>query len=66
MKEDLCKRCQDKDVECMLHSASLLDPRFKLLPFLSADDKETAHMNLEAKVLQFEDQRVKIQLIKAE
>ena len=66
MKEDLKKRYQDKNAKCIINTASLLDPRFKLLSFLSPEDKEAAHNNLEAKVLQIEDQKVKIQSIKAE
>ena len=66
MKEDVKKRYQDKNAKCIINTASLLDPRFKLLSFLYPDDKEAAHKNLEAKVLQIEDQKVKIQLIKVE
>ena len=66
IKEDLKKRYQDKNAKCIINTASLLDPRFKLLSFLSPDKKEAAHKNLEAKVLQIEDQKVKIQSIKVE
>ena len=54
MKEDLSKRYKDPEVKSFLHYASLLDPRFKLLPFLSSEEKEAAHINLKSRVLQFQ------------
>ena len=66
MREDLGKRYKDVDVKGFLHLASLLDPRFKSLPFLSSEEREAAQTNLLAKVLLFEEQRVQIQAIKEE
>ena len=39
----LCKRYKDAIVKAFHRMASLLYPRFKLLPFLSSKDKEAAH-----------------------
>ena len=66
MREDLNKRYQDNNVKLILHTTSLLDPRFKLLPFLSPQDIEAAQKYLEAKALSFEDQRLKLLAIKVE
>ena len=66
MKEDLCKRYQDPEVKSALQLASLLDPRFKLLPFLSCEEKEAAHINLKNRVLQFHNKGVQISAIKKE
>ena len=49
-----------------LHMASLLDPRFKTLPFLSPEEKEVTYINLEARAIQTEEKRLKIQAIKQE
>ena len=66
MKADLSKRYQEVPVKSFLHVASLLDPRFKKLSFLSPGHREAAHNNLEIKAVHFEEERAKIQKIKLE
>ena len=46
MKEDLKKRYQDVPIKSFLHVASLLDPKFKTLSFLSSGHKEATYNNL--------------------
>ena len=66
MREDLSKRYKDANVKAFLHLASLLDPRFKSLPFSSSEEREAAQTDLQARALQLEEQRVQIQAIKEE
>ena len=46
--------------------ASLLDPKFETLPFLSPEEKEVTYTNQEARAIQTEEKRLKIQAIKQE
>lgn len=66
MKTDLSKRYQENEVKLFLNVATLLDPRFKLLPFLSDEEKQSAHTSLEGKATQIEEKRAKSTPIKEE
>ena len=60
-KADLSKRYQDANVKVFLHMASMLDPRFKSLSYLSNEDNEATHINLRARAKQIREKRVRTQ-----
>ena len=59
MSKDLKTRYQDQDVRLFLHVASLLDPRFKLLTFVTDEEKTAACAELKRLVANYEEKKEK-------
>ena len=66
MRENLKKRYTEDDVKLFLHVASLFDPRFKMLTFVTGEEKAAACAELKRLVTSYGEKNKEKVIVKSE